>query len=195
MKFPKHFSLPFRLTVILSVAVSLQVITRGQGSSAPGKLQLSKAMYEDQCGNPLYESMAWSMVTGKVVEVVDGSTITIVLDNKTRRRIHLAAVAAPDIKEEFGKAARKMLKNLVLGKQVRVLVNPSNDKAEELTGDIFGVNQKLIEMGMVRYKQPAPYTISNYMACVYQIIEAEAQNAKRGLWQKTDSPKPTQQVP
>jgi len=182
VKFKERISLLFRLLSILTVATSFNKVIHGQNPPAPDKSQLPKFEYEDKCGNPLYESMAWSMVTGRVVEVLDGSTITIVLDNKKKRLVHLVATAAPDLKEDVGKAAHKMLADMVLGKTVEVLVNPSNAKAEELVGEISGVNRKLIEMGLVRYKQPPPYSMSNYLACVYRIIEAEAQKAKRGLW-------------
>ncbi len=190
-----RISQPLRMILILIVAASFYASIHGQSSSTPGKIQVLKARYEDQCGNPLYESMAWSMVIGRVIKVLDGNTITIVLDNKTRKRVHLAATTAPDLKQDTGKAAHKMLTKLVLGKRVWVMVNPSNAKAGEFTGVIDGVNEKMIELGLVHYKQPAPYTMSNYTACVYRIIETEAQKAKRGLWQQTETPKPAERKP
>jgi endonuclease YncB( thermonuclease family) len=155
----------------------------GQSSSPPEKLQIKKSRYESQCGSPFYESMAWASVTGKVIEVIDGRTFTILLDDKTKRRVSLAAIAAPNLKEESGKVALKALSDLVLDKKVMILVNPSKAKTERFTGALSSVIEKLIEAGLVRYQQPEPYTISNYSACVYRQLEAEAQTAKRGLWQ------------
>jgi len=199
MKFKGRISLPFWLIVVLTIATYFYGITQGQISPTPNKTQLPKFEHEGQCGNPLYESSLWFVVTGRVVEVLDGSTITIVLHNKARRRVHLVATATPDPKEEIGKASRKMLTDLVLGKIVEVMVAQSNYKAKELTGVVHTswtkVNQKMIELGLVRYKTPEAYTMSDYTSCIYRIIEAEAQKAKRGLWQQAEISQPAERKP
>src|SRR5262245_42896005 len=53
-----------------------------QNPRSKDKNELPTFRYQDQCGNPVYESMLWSMVIGTVVEVIDGSTMTIRLGDK-----------------------------------------------------------------------------------------------------------------
>src|ERR671926_184461 len=108
MKSWKYFSPPFRLITILFASMSFYHIAQGQDPS-PDLSRLLKFEHEDQCGNPLYESMLWVEIKGRAVEVPDGSTIVILLDNNTRKRVHLVAIEAPDRKTETGKAAHKML--------------------------------------------------------------------------------------
>lgn len=178
----RTFPLLKSLFVLIGI-VSFSGSASGQGSSPQEKLQVLKFRDESQCGNPLYESMAWFGVTGKVIEVINGNTLAIVLEDNTKKRVSLAAIASPSLKEESGKVARKALSDLVLGKKITVLVNPNKAEAKRIIGCLTGVTEKLIEMGLVRYEQPKPYTISGYTACVYQQLEAEARIAKRGLWQ------------
>lgn len=198
MKPWKHLSLTVRLITILFASMFFYDIAQGQNPS-PDLSQLLKFEHEDQCGNPLYESMLWFGIKGRAVEVPDGSTIVILLDNNIRKRVHLVAIEAPNRKTEAGKAAHKMLIQFALGKTVSVLVNPSNAKAKELTGvvDVVGMtlNQKMIELGLVRYKTPEAYSMSGYTSCIYRIIETEAQKAKRGLWRQAEISQPAERKP
>ena len=164
--------------------VSISDTVHGQDTTSPPSIQVLKFEYEKECGNPLYESMLWSQVTGKVIEVVNGNTFRISLSDKTQRKVKLVATATP--KDADGKIAQKILSDLILGKTVFILVNPSKDKDKNLVGDVrVGgtlVNRKMLELGWARYESPAPYTISGHTACVYKILEEKAQKAKLGLW-------------
>jgi endonuclease YncB( thermonuclease family) len=120
------------------------------------------------------------------MDVIDGNTITIVLKDKSRRRITLVAVDAARPGRPFGDMARKKLADLVLNEAIEIWVLPSWGKSKRLTGVVHAngkdINQALIESGIVRYKRPESYSVSDYTACVYRILEGEAREAKRGLW-------------
>ncbi len=58
-------------------------------------------------------------LTGKVVKVADGDTITILVGTE-QHRIRLQGIDAPERKQPFGKASGRSLSALVAGKQVRV---------------------------------------------------------------------------
>lgn len=184
MKPQKGFLFLLYVTATLFSLVSISDTVHGQNTTSPPPVQTLKFQYEKECGNPLYESMLWSQVTGKVIEVLNGTTFKVNLSDKTQRMVKLVATAPP--KDNDGKVAQKMLSDLVLGKTVFILVNPSHDKDKNLVGDVrVGgtlVNRKMLELGWVRYEVPAPYTISGYTACVYKILGAEAEKAKLGLW-------------
>jgi endonuclease YncB( thermonuclease family) len=179
----------FLILVFLWSFPTTLALTEGdaQNPLPKDKIELPTFRYQDQCGNPLYESMAWSMVMGTVVEVIDGSTMTIRLGDKSERRLHLAAVVAPQIEDKFWAAARAKLTRLALNQTVSILVNPSNDKDKELWGVVHvkaqDINEVMLEEGLGRFRKPEAYAISSYTACVYRLVEGEARKAKRGLWQ------------
>ena len=127
------------------------------------------------------------MVMGTVVEVIDGSTMTIRLGDKSERRLHLVAVEAPQTEDKLWAAARAKLTSLALNRPVLILVSTSKDKDEELWGVVQvkgqDINEVMLEEGLGRFRTPEAYTMSNYRACVYRLVEGEARKAKRGLWQ------------
>ena len=139
--------------------------------------------HEDECGSPLRESMLWMSVEGKAIKVVDGDTIILLTKDNKRKRVNLVAVDASAGQD----AARSLLSGLVLNRRVSVLVNPRNIKSGMVAGVVRAqekdVNRELLEAGVGRYHEPKSYSLSRYTACVYRIVEREAREAKRGLWQ------------
>jgi micrococcal nuclease len=150
----------------------------------------------DPCGNPAFESMAWTSVEGKVIKVIDGDTIILSLDNKKRLLVHLLGIEAPTLNQPFGREAQRFLERIIGSKKVEVWVNPSNwifkrPRPRAITGvvylreaDMQDANLSLIRAGMARHKQSQSYTMSNYTECRYEKAEEEAHSAKRGLWQR-----------
>jgi micrococcal nuclease len=146
------------------------------------------------CGDPTRESMFWADVDGKVVKVLDGNTILIVTGKKKQALVHLAGIAAPTVNQRLGREAQRFLEAAVLSKVVTVLVNPSTwfykrPRPKEISGVVQlqsgeqqDVNLALIKAGLARYREPEPYSMSNYTACQYKIAEAGARAAKLGLW-------------
>jgi endonuclease YncB( thermonuclease family) len=179
----------FLILVFLWSFPTALALTEGDAQKplSKDKNELPTFRYQDQCGNPVYESMVWSIVIGTVVEVIDGSTMTIRLGDKSERRLHLVAVVAPQIEDKFWAAARAKLTSLALNRAVLILVNTSKDKDKELWGVVHvkaqDINEVMLEEGLGRFRKPEAYAISSYTACVYRLVEGEARKAKRGLWQ------------
>jgi endonuclease YncB( thermonuclease family) len=149
-----------------------------QKPSAPSSFSFE---HEAECGSPLRESMLWMSVEGKVIKVVD--TVTVLTKDNKRKHVNLVAVDA-----SAGQVVvRRFLSGLVLNRQVSVLVNPSNIESSTVLGVLHSqekdINRALLEAGVVRYHEPEFYSVSRYTACVYRIVEREAREAKRGLWQ------------
>ncbi len=59
-------------------------------------------------------------LTGKVIKVADGDSITVLDANYTQHKIRLAGIDAPERKQAYGLASRKHLASIVAGKQVTV---------------------------------------------------------------------------
>ena len=124
--------------------------------------------HQEECGNPVMESMSWVIVKGKIASVgADGSLDLI----RPPHKVHLVSVDAG------GEAARKYLKSLV-GKRAEVWVAMSAFDKYEVTGVVYvgkvEVNRALLASGVARYVQPAPYTVSDYTDCLYRIAARQA---------------------
>jgi len=60
------------------------------------------------------------VISGRVVGVADGDTITVLDSTNTQHKIRLAGIDAPEKKQAFGTASKKSLSDLVHGKHVEV---------------------------------------------------------------------------
>lgn len=62
--------------------------------------------------------VAHADITGKVVAVADGDTITVLDSSKMQHKIRLAGIDAPESKQAFGQASKKHLSDLVYDRDV-----------------------------------------------------------------------------
>ena len=81
-------------------------------------------------------SGAEKTLTGKVIRVADGDTVTILLKDKTEQRIRFQAIDAPEHAQDFGSASRKFLNDLVYGKTILVKVDKI-DKHNRVVGRVY----------------------------------------------------------
>ena len=63
---------------------------------------------------------AWADISGKVVSVADGDTITVLDANNQQHKIRLSGIDAPERGQPYGTKSRDHLASLVAGKEVRV---------------------------------------------------------------------------
>jgi micrococcal nuclease len=126
-------------------------------------------------------SHANDVISGKVVGVSDGDTITV-LENRTQNRIRLYGIDAPEDGQDFGNRAKKFVSDLVFGKQVRV-VKMDIDRYDRVVGMVYvgdvNVNEALVKNGLAWvYQRYCKISIcSSWLA-----LEAQARAAKTGLW-------------
>jgi endonuclease YncB( thermonuclease family) len=118
-------------------------------------------------------------LTGKVVAISDGDTLTILDDSKTQHKIRLAGIDAPEKGQAFGNKAREALGDKVFQLSVRVEVIDV-DRYKREVGRIY-LGDRFINMDMVRdgfawryiqYDKPGEFTVA----------EADARERRRGLW-------------
>ena len=88
-------------------------------------------------------------LTGKVVSVADGDTITILTDNK-QTRIRLAEIDTPEKNQPYGKKAKKALSDFIFGKTVRIEIE-TIDRYGRTVGTIFSeglnINKEMVKAG------------------------------------------------
>jgi len=125
------------------------------------------------------------ILTGKVVGIADGDTITILDQSNNQHKIRLAGIDAPEKKQPFGNNSKKMLSDLVFGKTVNVEWD-KRDRYGRLVGKVIidGVNANLeqIKYGLAWFyrKYQNELTLEDRLA--YLHAEEIAKENKLGLW-------------
>ena len=122
--------------------------------------------------------LAADSLTGKVVKVTDGDTITILVENQ-QIKIRLNEIDAPEHDQDFGQKSKEALADLVFEKEVRIVTH-GEDRYGRTIGDVFvgqtNVNEKLVEEGWAW--NFLKYSKSKRLA----ELEKEARASKKGLW-------------
>ena len=124
-------------------------------------------------------SGAEKTLTGKVIRVADGDTVTILLKDKTEQRIRFQAIDAPEHAQDFGSASRKFLNDLVYGKTILVKVDKI-DKHNRVVGRVY-LDDTDVELESLKAGMSWHYSFFNQEKALAE-AQAEAQKAKRGLW-------------
>lgn len=119
-------------------------------------------------------------VTGKVVGISDGDTLTILTPSKEQVKVRLHGIDAPESKQAFGSRAKQELSELAFGKEARVEV-VEKDRYGRSVGRVFvgtvDVNLELVRRGFAWW-----YRTYAKKATDLATAETEARNAGRGLW-------------
>lgn len=121
-------------------------------------------------------------LTGRVVGVADGDTLTLLVAGDEQVKIRLAQIDAPEKKQAFGERSKQSLSALVFGKTVRVEVE-SKDRYGRSVGTVWAgkldVNLEQVRRGLawvyVKYAHD-----QNYYA-----IQADAKAKGVGVWSDT----------
>ena len=124
-------------------------------------------------------------ITGRVVGIADGDTITVLDPLNRQHKIRLSGIDAPESGQAFGRNSKKALSDCAFGKQVTI----DGDKLDRYGRTIGRImvgqvdcNIRQVELGMAwHYKQYArerPATESKS----YAAAEDLAKTAKLGLW-------------
>ncbi|NMG50039.1 nuclease [Azoarcus communis] len=132
----------------------------------------------------LQTSSAYEL-TGRIVSVADGDTVTLLDANLRQHKIRLSGIDAPEKRQPFGNRSRLQLGALVFGKQVTADC-PKTDRYKRavcrLEVDGIDANLAQLEAGMAwHYKayareQRAPDRRR------YAQAEERARDDRQGLW-------------
>ena len=118
-------------------------------------------------------------VSGKVVAVHDGSTITVVT-NSQQTRLRLAAIDAPDITQPHGKDSRQSLAGLCLGKTAAL----GDDRSDAGGRAHARVQCDGIDAGEQQVRRGLAWVDPQTAAkdSPLHALESGAKAARRGLW-------------
>ena len=123
-------------------------------------------------------------LSGKVVSIHDGDTITI-LQNKTQIKVRLFGIDAPELKQPYGKKSKQFLANLIAGEVVEVEGN-GKDRYKRTIGTIY-LNGADINAQMVKNGYAWAY---RKFSKKYTAHESKAKSQKLGLWQDKEPAPP-----
>ncbi|CEZ19854.1 Uncharacterized endonuclease HI_1296 [Candidatus Methylopumilus planktonicus] len=127
-------------------------------------------------------------LTGKVIKVSDGDTITVLDSNNQKYKIRLQGIDAPETQQAFGETSRQSLANLVYDKEVIVLWD-KKDKYARILGKVIvdgrDANYEQLKKGLAWYYKQYEKDLSDEDKQRYSEAEGWARNYTEGLW--TDS--------
>ncbi|GAB6008977.1 thermonuclease family protein [Dysgonomonas reticulitermitis] len=93
-------------------------------------------------------------ISGKVVSVADGDTMTILTADKKQIKIRMLGIDAPERGQDFGTVARQQLNNLCYGKTV-IVEKKDEDQYGRVLGVVYvdgmNVNEYMVRNGLAWY--------------------------------------------
>lgn len=118
-------------------------------------------------------------LSGKVVSVVDGDTITILTSDKEQVKIRLVEIDAPEKDQPYGQKSKQSLSDMVFGKDVSVEWEKT-DKYKRTLGRVFVGDT---DVNLQQVKRGAAWAYTQYLTDDrIRKAEEEARAAKVGLW-------------
>ena len=128
-------------------------------------------------------------ITGRVVGVADGDTITVPDADKVQHKIRLAGIDAPEKKQAFGNRSKESLSALVFDKMVEVVTSKRNRYGRQIGKVLVNgrdVNLVQVERGMAWFYRQYQREQSPNDRKLYEAAEDAANAEKRGLWRDAD---------
>lgn len=147
-----------------------------QKSALAGRRAVAKALLYLALAAPLG---ALADLTGKVVGVADGDTLTVLIERE-QIKVRLAGIDAPEKSQAFGNRAKQSLAELCLG-EVAHLAEQGKDRYKrtlaQVTCNQTDVNAEQVRRGFAwAYRKYLPADSPLFA------IEQKAQEEQLGLW-------------
>jgi endonuclease YncB( thermonuclease family) len=126
-------------------------------------------------------------ISGRVVGVADGDTLTVLDSANQQHRVRLAQIDAPEKNQAFGQRSKQALSDLCFGKPAVVQV-ATHDRYGRAVGQVscagHDANLEQVTAGLAwAYRQYKP------SAAILQAEQA-ARESRRGLWQDANPAPP-----
>lgn len=123
-------------------------------------------------------------LSGKVVSIHDGDTITV-LSGKEQTKVRLYGIDAPEKKQDYGQRSKQFLASLIAGQVVEVEPK-GKDRYKRTLGIIHHKGQDINAQMVLNGYAWAYVKYSR----IYVNQENTARENKRGLWQSSDPTPP-----
>lgn len=155
------------------------------------------------CGIVAFGPARADSLSGRVVAVADGDTVTLLDAEHHLHRIRVAGIDAPEKKQDFGDLSKMNLAALVFDRDVDV-IGDKIDRYGRRVGKIMAADPrcefppcpKTLDAGLMQIKSGMAWWYRQYAKeqsfedrAVYEKAEVEARLQLRGLWMAS-SPAP-----
>ena len=137
-------------------------------------------------------------LTGRVVDIHDGASITVLDATNTQHRIHLYGIDAPKLNQAFGGKSKQNLSYLVYDKEVKVEWD-KRDRHKRIVGKVWVVSPNTpcraaecpktldaglaqLTVGLAWYDKEYEHEQSAQDRGRYSFAEYEAKAKHAGLW-------------
>ena len=140
-----------------------------------------------------YLSAAQSL-TGRVVRIADGDTITVLDSANTQHRIRLEGIDAPESLQAFGAQSKQSLSQMVFDRDVTIVyqkTDPYGRLVGKITFDGKDINLEQVKLGMAWHYKEYQLEQTPEDRELYAKAENEARIARRGLWQDSNPIEPS----
>lgn len=134
----------------------------------------------------LFAQSAYAEVlSGRVVGIADGDTVTVLDIAKTQHKIRLGGIDAPEKKQAFGNVSKKSLSDMVYDKNVDVEWHKEDRygrKVGKILIDGVDVNLEQIKRGMAWFYKKYKGELIQEDRIAYVQAQQQAEAEKIGLW-------------
>ena len=131
------------------------------------------------------QSVIADTITGRVVGVADGDTITVLDSGNNQFKIRLAGIDAPEKKQAFGNVSKQSLSDLVFDKLVTVEWK-KQDQYGRTVGKVLlngvDINLGQIKRGLAWFYKKYQNELVLDDRLAYLHAQEAAENKKVGLW-------------
>ena len=132
------------------------------------------------------------VLLGTVIAVHDGDTITLQTE-ANKKKIRLAGIDAPELKQPYGVESRAVLREAVLDRQVQVETTKA-DKYGRVVGKVIvdgqDINLKQVQSGMAWVYREYLKELAKEDKVLYVEAEAQSKAVAAGFWNRSNPVEP-----
>ncbi|MGK0417990.1 thermonuclease family protein [Haliea sp.] len=165
---------------VQSVEATLELALASARNGLSALQASTTAIADTALDKPVHSASDYDL-SGTVVRIADGDTLTLLDATNTQHKIRLHGIDTPERRQPYGNAAREALEALVAGQHIGVVVQDT-DRYGRTVGTVYrnglNVNLTLVEKGWAWWYE-------RYARNDRELAQAqrEARAARRGLWQ------------
>ena len=130
---------------------------------------------------------AEEILKGKVVNVIDGNTFELITEDNETYKIMLFGVDSPELEQEFGEKAKKLLEKLLLNKNITAKIQGKDRKGTRLgiteANGATDARVELLQAGLA-------WTAERNPIQELEVIREKAQEKGKGLWKESEPTPP-----
>lgn len=124
-------------------------------------------------------------LTGRVIGIADGDTITVLDSNSIQHKIRLAGIDAPEKKQAFGNVSKKSLSGMIFNRTVDVewrKLDRYGRKVGKVVINETDVNLEQIKRGLAWFYKKYKGELTQEDRIAYVQAQQEAEANQLGLW-------------